>query len=159
MNPDLVLFFIGSIWMCPCPLAIRKELCLWIDDQYCKAAKLMEEQGKVKGVNSWIVLTNMGVHVLCYETKKYKDAAKCWKLWKKTFRALEAEENYVATTEKLEEEETDFDLSAVNHETKWSVRHQLSAYSFIPFSAHPQSWKGTSAPQISLSTLYVRYNM
>ncbi len=98
-NPDLVLLEAYALQQQESDYASSL-------DRYCKATKLMEEQGKVI---SWIVLTNMGV--LCYETKKYKDAAECYE---KAFRALEAEENYVANTATLEEE-TDF----IRHEQNY----------------------------------------
>jgi len=64
-------------------------------ERYTKAVELMENQGETV---SWVVSTNMGV--LCHETKKYDEAAKCYE---KALKALHLEDSATLTS-KLDSE-------------------------------------------------------
>ncbi len=75
-------------------------------DRYRKATELMKKQHKTI---SWIIFTNMGV--LCYETKKYIEAAECYE---KAFKALEIDDTYVANETQIDED-IDFIRHAENH--------------------------------------------
>jgi len=124
-NPDLVLLEAYALQQQESDYASSL-------DRYTKATKLMEEQGKSI---SWIVLTNMGV--LCYETKKYKDAADCYE---KAFRALEAEGNYDANTAKLEVGEGDFTRHEENH-MFWKYVDTSATAEFLSSDELGLSWR------------------
>jgi RNA polymerase-associated protein CTR9 len=87
LNPDLILLEAYA-------LQLEETNYTLSLDRYRKATKLMEKQGTPI---SWCIYTNMGV--LCYETKKFEDAASCYE---KAFKALDKEANYAANEAKID---------------------------------------------------------
>jgi RNA polymerase-associated protein CTR9 len=124
LNPDLVLLE---------AYALQQEESDYTAslDRYRKATQLMQKQGKPI---PWVVLTNMGV--LCYETKKFDDAADSYQ---KAFKALELEENYVADEAKLEEE-VDFIRNSDNH-MFWKYVSSGATAEFLSSDESGLSWK------------------
>ncbi len=122
-NPDLVLLE---------AYALQQEETNYATslDRYQKATKLMKQQGKDI---SWIIYTNMGV--LCYETKKYADAAECYE---KAFKALEVEENYEADNATLDNE-VDFLRHGGNH-MFWKFVDSGVMAEFVSTDASGLSW-------------------